>query len=109
VTDVNLLKLPVPHWSNYDGGRYIGTWHINVTKDPVAGSRNVGVYRMQLLGTKHATVSASPRSHLYQHVVKSEKEGRPFAHGGRHWCQRSTGHGRGRSRSIPPMEWTNTT
>jgi len=73
---VNLLNLPVPQWSNYDSGRYIGTWHINVTKDPETGSRNVGVYRMQLLGPKQATVSASPGSHLGRHVAKAEKAGR---------------------------------
>ena len=77
-SDVNLLKLPVPQWSNHDGGRYIGTWHINVTKDPETGSRNVGVYRMQLLGPKQATVSASPRSHLSQQFAKAEKERRPL-------------------------------
>ena len=76
--DVNLLKLPVPQWSNCDGGRYLGTWHINVTKDPETGSRNIGVYRMQLLGPKHATVSASPGSHLSQHIAKASKEGRPL-------------------------------
>ncbi len=72
---VDLLKLPVPHWSNRDAGRYLGTWHINVTKDPETGSRNVGVYRMQLLGPKQATVSVSPRSHLARHFKKAEKEG----------------------------------
>lgn len=77
-SEVNLLTLPVPQWSNHDGGRYIGTWHINVTKDPETGSRNVGVYRMQLLGPRQATVSASPRSHLSQHFAKAEKEGRPL-------------------------------
>jgi 4-hydroxy-3-polyprenylbenzoate decarboxylase len=76
--DVNLLKLPVPQWSNCDGGRYLGTWHINVTKDPETGSRNIGVYRMQLLGPKHATVSASRGSHLSQHIAKANKEGRPL-------------------------------
>ncbi len=76
--EVNLLKLPVPHWSTIDGGRYIGTWHINVTKDPESDSRNVGVYRMQLLGPRQATVSASPRSHLARHFAKAEKEGRPL-------------------------------
>jgi len=73
--DIDLLKLPVPQWSNQDGGRYLGTWHINVTKDPESGSRNVGVYRMQLLGPRRATVSASPRSHLSQHVAKAERSG----------------------------------
>lgn len=76
--DVDLLKLPVPHWSDHDGGRYLGTWHINVTKDPETGARNVGVYRMQLLGAKQATVSASPRSHLSQHFAKAEAAGQPL-------------------------------
>jgi len=77
-SDVNLLQLPVPQWSNHDGGRYIGTWHINVSKHPETGSRNVGVYRMQLLGPKQATVSASPRSHLARQVAKAEKGGQPL-------------------------------
>jgi 4-hydroxy-3-polyprenylbenzoate decarboxylase len=72
---LDLLKLPVPQWSDRDAGRYLGTWHINVTKDPETGSRNVGVYRMQLLGSKQATVSASPRSHLARHFAKAERKG----------------------------------
>lgn len=74
-SDVDLLQLPVPHWHASDGGRYIGTWHINVTKDPDTGCRNVGVYRMELLGARQATVSASPRSHLARHFAKAEKVG----------------------------------
>jgi UbiD family decarboxylase len=74
--DVNLLTLPVPQWNENDCGRYLGTWHINVTKDPETGTRNVGVYRMQLLGPTQATVSTSAGSHLYEHVAKAEREGR---------------------------------
>jgi UbiD family decarboxylase len=73
---VNLLTLPVPQWNENDCGRYLGTWHINVTKDPETGQRNVGVYRMQLLGPNQATVSTAPESHLAQHVAKAEKAGR---------------------------------
>jgi len=76
--ELDLLKLPVPHWSAHDAGRYLGTWHINVSKDPETHSRNVGVYRMQLLGPKQATVSASPRSHLACHLKKAEKKGQPL-------------------------------
>lgn len=76
--DIDLLKLPVPHWSEHDAGRYVGTWHINVTKNPETGSRNVGVYRMQLLGSKQVTVSASPRSHLARHFAVAEKAGQPL-------------------------------
>jgi len=73
---INFLQLPVPHWSDQETGRYLGTWHINVTKDPETGSRNIGVYRMQVLGPNRATVSTSPRSHLGQHVAKAERKGR---------------------------------
>ncbi len=75
-SDVDLLALPIPHWNENDCGRYLGTWHINVTKDPETGIRNVGVYRMQLLGAKQATVSTSPQSHLAQHFAKAERDGR---------------------------------
>jgi UbiD family decarboxylase len=71
-SDVDLSRLPVPHWHPQDCGPYLGTWHINVTRDPESGERNVGVYRMQLLGPKHATVSTSPRSHLARHFAKAE-------------------------------------
>jgi UbiD family decarboxylase len=75
---VDLNRLPVPHWHPRDSGRYLGTWHINVTRDPESGERNVGVYRMQLLDSKHATVSTSPRSHLALHVAKAEKANQPL-------------------------------
>jgi len=70
---VDLFRFPVPRWSNYDAGRYLGTWHINVTKDLETEQRNVGVYRMQLLGSRQATVSASNGSDLARHVALAEK------------------------------------
>jgi len=78
VCDPDLTSLPIPYWSESDGGRYLGTWHINVSKDPDTGARNVGVYRMQLLDGRHATVNASPGSHLAMHVHKAERHNRPL-------------------------------
>jgi 4-hydroxy-3-polyprenylbenzoate decarboxylase len=75
---INFLEFPVPQWSRQDGGRYLGTWHINVTRDWDTGRRNLGVYRMQVLGPNRATVSTSPRSHLGRHLAKAEREGRPL-------------------------------
>ncbi len=69
----DLTRLPIPHWSELDAARYLGTWHINVSKDPETGERNIGVYRMQLLDRHHATVSAFPGSHLAMHVRKAER------------------------------------
>jgi 4-hydroxy-3-polyprenylbenzoate decarboxylase len=73
--DIDLSTLPVPHWHPNDAGRYPGTWHINVTKDPETNVRNVGVYRMQLLDARRATVSTAPESHLALHVAKAERDG----------------------------------
>lgn len=75
---VDLLQLPIPQWSDQETGRYLGTWHINVTQDPENGRRNVGVYRMQVLGPNTATVSTSPQSHIGRHLAKAEKQGRPL-------------------------------
>lgn len=73
---IDLFQFAVPKWSEYDGGRYIGTWHLNISKDPESGRRNAGVYRMQLLGPKRATISASAGSDLARHVAKAEARGR---------------------------------
>jgi 4-hydroxy-3-polyprenylbenzoate decarboxylase len=48
--DIDLYKFPVPHWYPLDGGRYIGTAHFIITKDPDSGWINLGTYRSQLLG-----------------------------------------------------------
>ncbi len=76
--DINLFEFPVPQWSKYDAGRYIGTWHANVTRDPETDRRNLGVYRMQLLGRNQTTVSTSAKSHLSRHFAKAEKKGQPL-------------------------------
>ncbi len=70
--DVNLYDLPAPWWHPGDGGRYIGTWHLNISKDLQTGERNVGVYRMQIKGRNYATVSISPKSHLAEHIKRAE-------------------------------------
>ncbi|HEX5412871.1 MAG TPA: UbiD family decarboxylase [Terriglobia bacterium] len=73
--EIDLFDFPVPRWSPYDAGRYIGTWHANVTRDPETGLRNLGVYRMQLLGRNQTTVSTSSASHLGRHFAKAERNG----------------------------------
>lgn len=76
--DIDLLRFPIPQWSKDDAGRYIGTWHANVTRDPESGSRNLGVYRMQVLGRKQTTVNTSANSHLALHIARAEKIGQPL-------------------------------
>jgi 4-hydroxy-3-polyprenylbenzoate decarboxylase len=72
---LDLVQFPVPQWSQYDAGRYIGTWHLNISNDPETGHRNVGVYRMQVLGPRRASISASKNSDLARHVARAEAMG----------------------------------
>ncbi len=55
--DVDLFKLPVPliHWG--DGGRYIGSWHAVVMKDPDSSWVNWGMYR-QMVYNRNTIVGA---------------------------------------------------
>jgi 4-hydroxy-3-polyprenylbenzoate decarboxylase len=43
--DIDLFEFPVPKWHRLDGGRYINTMQGTVTRDPVSGRMNVGMYR----------------------------------------------------------------
>ena len=46
--EVDLLKFPVPLIHGGDGGRYIGTWHTVITKDPDSSWVNWGMYRLMV-------------------------------------------------------------
>lgn len=46
--EVDIFSLPVPMVHDGDGGRYIGTWCFNITKDPDSDWVNWGMYRVQL-------------------------------------------------------------
>ncbi len=50
--DVNLFELPVPKWHAHDGGRYIGTASLTITRDPETGVVNLGTYRHQAVDEK---------------------------------------------------------
>ncbi len=50
--DINLFDFPVPQWHRLDGGRYINTMQGSVTRDPVSGRMNVGIYR-GMIGKKN--------------------------------------------------------
>ena len=76
--EIDLLKLAVPHWNKSDAGRYIGTWHVNISRDPDDHSYNLGVYRMQVLSSRKATISTSPKSHLGIQFAKAEALGKPL-------------------------------
>src|SRR3990172_3343782 len=56
---INVLKFPVPQWHRLDGGRYIGTLGLVITKDPDTGAQNVGIYREQVLDRNRLGLNAT--------------------------------------------------
>ncbi len=46
--EINLLEFPAPKWHEMDGGRYLGTGHEILTKDPDEGWVNLGTYRVMV-------------------------------------------------------------
>jgi 4-hydroxy-3-polyprenylbenzoate decarboxylase len=50
---VDLFKFPVPKYYSMDGGRFWGTAHFVISKDPDTGWVNLGTYRGQLLDKNH--------------------------------------------------------
>lgn len=46
--DIDMWKFPTPKWHELDGGRYIGTGSIDITRDPDDGWVNLGTYRVMV-------------------------------------------------------------
>ncbi len=47
--EIDLYQFPAPIWHHMDGGRYIDSFAVTVTKDPESKLPNIGLYRGQLL------------------------------------------------------------
>jgi 4-hydroxy-3-polyprenylbenzoate decarboxylase len=60
---VDLWKFPTPKWHERDGGRYIGTGTIGITRDPEEGWVNFGTYRVQVHDKSTVTLSMNPGHH----------------------------------------------
>jgi 4-hydroxy-3-polyprenylbenzoate decarboxylase len=60
---VNLLEFPTPKWHEFDGGPYIGTGCVVITKDPETGWVNYGTYRAQIHDEKTTGIDAAPHHH----------------------------------------------
>jgi len=71
--DVDLLRFPVPLWQTGDGGRYIGTWHGVITKDPETGWTNAGMYRIMIHDEKTLGILIARDQHIGLHYEKYRK------------------------------------
>ena len=61
--DVDLTKFPAPRFWPGDGGAYVGTGNITLTRDPATDRINVGVYRQMLHGPREVGLYCSPGKH----------------------------------------------
>jgi len=61
--DIDLYKFPVPRHHELDGGRYFGTAHCVITRDPETGHVNLGTYRCMLFDKNSVGLHMSPGRH----------------------------------------------
>ncbi len=61
--DIDTLKFPAPKWHQGDGGRYIGTECLVITKDPDTDWVNAGTYRVEVHDKTTLSVFIEPGKH----------------------------------------------
>ena len=76
--DIDLFSLPVPHWHEEDGGRYLGTAHIVITRDPDEGWINLGCYRVMVHDRSTLALYISPGKHGRIMRQKYFDQGKPL-------------------------------
>ena len=76
--DVNLLEFPVPKLHPHDGGRYILTWYVMVTKDPETGWVNCGTYRGMVIDKNTIGMNYHTQTHWSVHGGKYREMGKPM-------------------------------
>jgi phenylphosphate carboxylase beta subunit len=76
--DIDLLKFPAPKYYPLDGGRFFGTAHFVVTKDPESNWVNVGTYRLQLLDKNHLGTQFIKGKHSDIMLKKYQAMGKPM-------------------------------
>jgi len=76
--DVDLFSFPAPRWFELDGGRYIGTGSVNITRDPEEGWVNLGTARVMVHDAKTVGFYIAPGRHGRIHREKAFARGEPF-------------------------------
>ena len=76
--DVDVLKFPIPLIHGGDGGRYIGTWHTVITKDPESNWVNWGMYRLMVHDHNTLGCLFPLQQHIGQMYQKYEAMNKPM-------------------------------
>jgi 2,5-furandicarboxylate decarboxylase 1 len=75
--DVDLDRLPLPVYSELDGGAYV-TVALAISKDPIDGGKNASVYRMMRVDRNHLAVMSHVFQGLGTHIARAEQRGEPL-------------------------------
>lgn len=76
--EVDLFAFPVPKYYPRDGGRYFGTAHFVLSRDPETGWVNLGTYRLQLLGKNRLGTQFIKGKHADIMLKKYQAMGKPM-------------------------------
>src|SRR4029077_3199382 len=75
--DVDLGRLPLPIYSEKDGGAYV-TVALAISKAPLDGGRNASLYRFMRVDRNHLSVMSHAFQGMGTHIARAEAEGRPL-------------------------------
>lgn len=77
--EVDLFRLPAPMIHAEDGGRYLCSWHAEITKDPDSDWVNWGMYRGMILEKNKLGLLIQPNQHIgLIYYQKYEARNRPM-------------------------------
>lgn len=77
--EIDLFEFPVPFIHRGDGGRYIGTWHVVICKDPDSDWVNWGMYRCMVHNKNTLGIFTEDVQHLTTlYRQKYEARSRPM-------------------------------
>lgn len=73
--EIDLFRFPAPQWRSGDGGRYLGTGTLCVTRSPTEGSVNVGTARVMIHDSSHVFYRVSAGKDSRRHFAQAKKAG----------------------------------
>ena len=74
--DVDVLEFPAPKWHDFDGGRYIGTGDIIVTRNPYTDEVNFGTYRVMVHDATTLGIMIVPGHHGFINMARYHEQGK---------------------------------
>jgi 4-hydroxy-3-polyprenylbenzoate decarboxylase/2,5-furandicarboxylate decarboxylase 1 len=75
--DIDLMRLPLPLYSEKDGGTYV-TVALEISSDPIDGGRNASIYRMMRIDRNHMAVMSHVFQGLGTHIAHAEQQDKPL-------------------------------